>query len=56
MQPQEALFIDNLQENVAGAEAIGLHGIHFENIDQLSGEIARRGFNLPLPDTVAAGE
>ncbi|HEX3940870.1 MAG TPA: HAD family phosphatase [Acidobacteriaceae bacterium] len=55
VQPQEALFIDNLQENVAGAEAIGLHAIHFENIDQLGREIARRGFNLPLPDAVAAG-
>jgi len=49
VRPDEALFIDNLAPNVAGAEAAGLHGIVFEDVEQLSRELVRRGFALPLP-------
>lgn len=49
VRPDEALFIDNLAPNVAGAEAAGLHGIVFEDVEQLSRELLRRGFRLPLP-------
>lgn len=49
VRPEEALFIDNLAPNVAGAEAAGLHGIIFEDVEQLSRELLRRGFRLPLP-------
>ena len=49
VRPGEALFIDNLPRNVAGAEAAGLEGIVFEDIEQLSRELAGRGFGLPLP-------
>jgi putative hydrolase of the HAD superfamily len=45
--PDRALFIDNLEKNIAGAEAVGLHGALFENVEQLQNDLARRGFPLP---------
>jgi putative hydrolase of the HAD superfamily len=47
VSPDRALFIDNLQKNIAGAEAIGLHAALFENVEQLQADLARRGFALP---------
>ncbi len=32
--PQEALFIDDFTRNIAGAEALGMHAIHFINPHQ----------------------
>lgn len=34
-RPEDAIFIDNLKENVRGAEAVGIHGIVFRNYGQL---------------------
>jgi putative hydrolase of the HAD superfamily len=48
VSPDRALFIDNLQKNIVGAEAIGLHAALFENPQQLQNDLARRGFPLPL--------
>jgi putative hydrolase of the HAD superfamily len=45
--PDRALFIDNLEKNIAGAEAVGLHGALFESVEQLQNDLARRGFPLP---------
>ena len=45
--PDQALFIDNLQRNVDGAEAVGLHAALFENVEQLQDDLSRRGFPLP---------
>lgn len=42
-QAQEALFIDDLAENVAGAERLGMAGIVFESASQLERELALRG-------------
>jgi putative hydrolase of the HAD superfamily len=47
VSPDRALFIDNLQKNIVGAEAIGLHAALFENPEQLQADLARRGFPLP---------
>jgi len=47
VSPGRALFIDNLQKNIVGAEAIGLHAALFENPEQLQNDLARRGFPLP---------
>ncbi len=33
--PQRALFIDDNVKNVAGAEAVGLHAVHFQSPQQL---------------------
>jgi putative hydrolase of the HAD superfamily len=47
VSPGQALFIDNLQKNIVGAEAVGLHAALFENPKQLQNDLARRGFPLP---------
>ena len=47
VSPDRALFIDNLQKNIVGAEAIGLHAALFENPQQLQNDLGRRGFPLP---------
>ena len=47
VSPEQALFIDNLQKNIVGAEVVGLHAALFENVEQLQSDLARRGFPLP---------
>jgi putative hydrolase of the HAD superfamily len=52
VEPGEALFIDNLEKNIAGAEAIGLNAALFQNIEQLQSDLVRRGFRLPALEAV----
>ncbi len=54
VKPEEALFIDNLEVNVVGAEAAGLNAVLFTNIEQLSRDLRQRGFDLPLPQPQVA--
>jgi putative hydrolase of the HAD superfamily len=49
VRPDEALFIDNLEENIRAAEAAGLQGIVFEGIEQLAREIKLKKLEIPLP-------
>jgi putative hydrolase of the HAD superfamily len=53
VSPDQALFIDNLEKNIAGAEAVGLHTALFENVEQLQGDLGRRGFRLPRLEPAA---
>ena len=32
--PEESVFIDDLEENIKGAEAVGIRGIIFKNFEQ----------------------
>jgi putative hydrolase of the HAD superfamily len=50
--PDQALFIDNLEKNTAGAEAVGLHAALYQDVEQLQGELERRGFPLPSLDAL----
>jgi epoxide hydrolase-like predicted phosphatase len=34
VKPKEAVFMDDFAENVAGCEAVGMHGIHFKTTEQ----------------------
>lgn len=34
VNPKEAVFVDDFAENVAGCEAVGMHGIHFHSAEQ----------------------
>lgn len=43
IQPSSAVFIDDNLENVAGARALGIDGIHFLNPGQLQQELEERG-------------
>jgi putative hydrolase of the HAD superfamily len=47
VKPEQALFIDNLQKNIVGAEEVGLNAALFENVEQLQSDLVRRGFPLP---------
>ena len=35
LHPEESVFIDDSLKNVEGAKALGIHGVHFENAEQL---------------------
>lgn len=48
VKPEEALFIDNLEANIVGARAAGLHGLHFTGVEDLSRALHRTAFDLPL--------
>jgi len=48
VKPEQALFIDNLQKNIVGAEEVGLNAALFENVEQLQSDLVRRGFPLPV--------
>jgi 2-haloacid dehalogenase len=41
--PSSAVFIDDMADNAAAAEALGLHGIHFRSPDQLRRELIVAG-------------
>ena len=45
--PDQALFIDNLETNITGAQAVGLHAALFQNVEQLQKDLSQRGFPLP---------
>ena len=39
IHPEEAVFIDDIEENVKGAEAIGIKGIVFKNVEQCKSDL-----------------
>jgi putative hydrolase of the HAD superfamily len=56
VRPDEALFIDNLEENLVGARAVGLHVLHFTDVEELASSPSLRAFDLPLlPGITPAG-
>ncbi|HMN12225.1 MAG TPA: HAD family phosphatase [Bellilinea sp.] len=38
-KPEEAIFVDDLLDNVEGANRVGIHGVHFKNPDQAIAEV-----------------
>ncbi len=46
--PEQAVFIDDLEENVMAARRTGLHAIHFNDFDSLLDELTEFGL-LPQP-------
>lgn len=50
LEPDEAVFVDDREDNVGAADALGLHGILFTDVTALRDELERRfGTALPLP-------
>jgi 2-haloacid dehalogenase len=41
VEPSTAVFIDDALPNVKGAEAVGIHAIHFQSADQLRAALAQ---------------
>ncbi len=50
-RPEETLFIDDRQVNVDAANAVGMKGMLFTNVDQLRADLAAQGLvaELPMP-------
>ncbi len=46
VKPKEAIFIDNIQENVDGAKKAGIHGILFKNNSQLFDDMRKLGIEV----------
>jgi putative hydrolase of the HAD superfamily len=44
--PASTLFVDDRQQNLAPAGALGMHTIHFRSAGQLAGELRDLGFEL----------
>ncbi len=51
---EEVLFLDDRQENILSAEAVGLQGIIFHDVRQLQEELAARGLADQLPPLLHA--
>jgi len=49
VSPEQALFIDDRQENVDGAKKLGIHALRFESVTQLQSDLKALGFT-PLPE------
>lgn len=46
-QPHEAVFIDDFAHNISGAQALGMHGIHFQPGIDLVAALAELGVQTP---------
>jgi glucose-1-phosphatase len=44
VMPEEAMFIDDIRENVAAAAGLGINAFHFTSPDELLDEFSRLGF------------
>jgi putative hydrolase of the HAD superfamily len=53
VRAEEALFLDDRQENVLSAQAVGLQGILFRSVPQLRQELQARGLGGILPQLSA---
>jgi FMN phosphatase YigB (HAD superfamily) len=42
----ETLFVDDLEANVDGARAVGIHSIRFQTVGQFNDELAALGFSV----------
>lgn len=50
LEPSTVLFIDNIQENIAGAVTAGMRAVLFQDVEQLAGELERQKIGLPSPE------
>lgn len=41
VQPQEAIFVDDFLENIAAANALGMHGVRFETSQQAQRDVTK---------------
>lgn len=49
VRPGEAMFIDDLADNIAAANAVGIDGVQFTNVMQLRKDLAARGLEGVIP-------
>ena len=46
--PDDALLIDDSEENIVAARAYGMHGIHYIGMPALGADLAKLGYVLPV--------
>jgi FMN phosphatase YigB (HAD superfamily) len=46
----EALFVDDKERNVQGAQAVGIRAIQFRSVEQFADDLKKVGFSI-LPNT-----
>ena len=46
IQPDNAVFIDDNEDNIEGAKQVGLHGILFHDFEQMSQELKQYGISV----------
>jgi putative hydrolase of the HAD superfamily len=49
VRPEEALFIDDRERNIRGANEVGIKAIRFDSIEQLARELEKIGLHIPPP-------
>lgn len=49
VRAEEALFLDDREENVEGARRVGLHALLFRDVATLRDDLAQAGWNTQLP-------
>src|SRR5262249_41795984 len=49
VRPEAALFIDDRERNIRGANEVGIKAIRFESIEQLARELEKIGLHIPPP-------
>ena len=52
-RPPESVFIDDRMQNLAPAQALGMHTIHYQSAAQLAGELRALGVEFNLKDNPA---
>ena len=43
IEPEKAVFIDDTLKNIEAAERLGIHGIHFQSLEQAREELRKLG-------------
>jgi epoxide hydrolase-like predicted phosphatase len=46
LQPEETVFIDDLQRNTEVASSLGMHTVHFKSYSQLKKELRKEGIKI----------
>ncbi|HEY0243255.1 MAG TPA: HAD family phosphatase [Gemmatimonadaceae bacterium] len=52
-RPAESVFVDDRMQNLAPAQALGMHTIHYQSARQLAGELRALGVEFNLKDNPA---
>ncbi len=54
IEPDEAVFVDDFRHNIVGAQAVGLHAIHYTPATDVAAELATLGVRLPGNHTTSS--
>jgi FMN phosphatase YigB (HAD superfamily) len=52
--PATSLFVDDREENVEGARALGIHAIHVTDLHDIAQQLMHAGVEVPMSGPVSA--